>query len=907
MSAHAQATSEVVQIDTPGTLEKVVNDLESSRFMSLTIRGNINAVDIAYLNSGNGKVAMVDTLNLRDAKLIPGDEAYSTLRGSTGSGLYGYRYYIYHIGDEYKLEISSESNSLGGYSEYYNIWCNDLSGAFSNYGKTTDYGTVILPSCLTKVGEKMFIGTSVKEVVIPDNVTSIGEEAFKECRSMTSMNLPVNIFEIGNSAFASSGLEAVNFPTNLSTIGEEAFYSTKLESVNLENVRNIGKGAFGFTKVKGEVNLANLDSIPSNLFENTQVSVLKLSPNLSYIGNTAFTGTQISSLDFPSTLKYIGNDAFHGIRITSLTLPEGLETIGESAFIYCSDLKEVTVPSTIRQIGAKAFAYTPWGNSLKGENGIVYIANVAYDYDAATAAASETLTFRDGTVAISDGISFPTEVQQTVKKIKLPSTLVEIGNYAFSNFEMLGEVALPQSLRRIGDGTFSGCTRFWCTLPEGLQSLGTLAFERCKTQSRLVLPESLRYIGNEALSESAVGTLTINSENLEWLPSEYRLSHSLVGYNNNNNLKKIIIGPKVSRLPDSMFANVSGPEVSFEDVESSRLTTVGTYCFHFVYPVFKNFPSGLRYIGGRAFTGSTFESGINLSEVKYLGEEAFCGCKGITSVVIHEDVDTIGGAVFSYCPDLRYVEFNAKNYVGLPYGVGTAGSWGSVTEYEAGHLFDGCDSLKEIVIGSGVKMIPAFAFYECRVVEKLSFAERGEISRSSQIVPLTIGNYAFAGLGKLTETNLPDGTESLGEWAFAATGFKEISIPATVKTLGEMVFNNCMDLKSIYFNSVELPTFEGAIDSYTWADINMYGLGPTIYVPEESYELYKDDPLLSKYKMEAVPTSAIEDIIADGDAATDIIAVYDITGRSAMTKWANGEAGIYIVKMSDGTVRKVMR
>ncbi|MCM1225249.1 MAG: leucine-rich repeat domain-containing protein, partial [Lachnospiraceae bacterium] len=722
---------------------------------------------------------------------------------------------------------------------------------------------------------------------------------------MTKMNLPVNLFEIGNSAFKSAGLEAVNFPTNLATIGEEAFYSTKLDSVDLSNVMHVGKSAFAYTNITGEVNLTNIDSIPSNLFENTKVTALKLSPSLKYIGNTAFTGTKISSLDLPSSLKSIGNNAFHGTDISTLLLPEGLESIGESAFIYCTDLKEVTVPSTIRQIGAKAFAYTPWGNSLKGENGIVYIANVAYDYDATTATASETLTFRDGTVAISDGISFPKDLQQTVKKVELPSSLVEIGNYSLMNFEMLGEVALPSTLRRIGDGAFSGCTRFWCTLPEGLQSLGTLAFERCKTLSRLVLPESLRYIGNEALSESAVSTLTINSENLNWLPSEYRLSHSLVGYN--NNLKKIIIGPKVSRLPESMFVNVSGPEVSFEDVENSRLVTVGTYCFHFAYPVFKNFPSGLKYVGEDAFTGSTFESGINLSEVKYLGEGAFEACKGITSIVIHEDVDTIGGAVFSHCPDLRYVEFNAKNYVGLPYGVGTAGSFGGVTKYEAGHLFASCDSLKEIVIGSDVKMIPAFAFYGCRAVENLSFTKRDEVSRSSQIVPLTIGNYAFAELSKVTETNLPDGTESLGEWAFAATGLKEISIPATVKSLGEMVFNNCMDLKSIYFNSVELPTFEGAIDSFNWVDINMYGLGPTIYVPEESYELYKDEPLLSKYKMEAVPTSAIEDIIADGVTGADVIEAYDITGRSALTKWTNGEAGIYILKMSDGTVRKVVR
>lgn len=104
LSIHAQTTKEVVEIKVPGTLQKVIDDLESSRFESLTIKGGLNAVDIAYLTSGKNKVAMIETLDLSDVTLIPSDESYKTIRvGSAPGGAYGYSYNIYYISNTYKV------------------------------------------------------------------------------------------------------------------------------------------------------------------------------------------------------------------------------------------------------------------------------------------------------------------------------------------------------------------------------------------------------------------------------------------------------------------------------------------------------------------------------------------------------------------------------------------------------------------------------------------------------------------------------------------------------------------------------------------------------------------------------------------------------------------------------------
>lgn len=111
----AQTTKEIVQITVPGTLQEVIDNLESSRFESLTIRGSLNATDIAYLNSGKGKMSLVETLDLSEVTLIPGEESYANYKsGSAPGGAYGFVFSIFYISDEYRIITERESSGLGG-------------------------------------------------------------------------------------------------------------------------------------------------------------------------------------------------------------------------------------------------------------------------------------------------------------------------------------------------------------------------------------------------------------------------------------------------------------------------------------------------------------------------------------------------------------------------------------------------------------------------------------------------------------------------------------------------------------------------------------------------------------------------------------------------------------------------
>lgn len=628
LSLHAQATKEMVEITVPGTLEEVINNLESSRFESLTIKGGLNAADFAYLNSGKDKVAMIETLDLSDVTLVPGDEPYSTVLVGRDGGAFGYFYNIYYISDTYQVYEESHSSGLGGSNRYTHIYCNDLSGVFS---KNEAFEKVILPKALTNVGEYMFGSYSasnytLKEIVLPENATSIGSCAFSKCNTLENIKLPTNLVAIGSGAFSNTGIKELVLPKTTVRIGDNAFNGSAIININLENVKTIGEGAFASARnLEGELNISKVDTVKSAAFSGTNISSIFFSPALKVIGNYAFSGYKGNVLVFPENLEQIGNNAFYGSsNITEIELPEGMERIGSGAFYNCSKLKEVQIPTSILQIGNMAFEGTPWVKSIRSENGVRYIANVAYSYDNSYSPQSDTFSFRDGTVAISDGFAFPSEVKQTVKNLQLPESLIEIGNNVFTQFNVLGEVKLPSSLKRIGQQAFADCPKFWCTLPESLETLEYQAFYNCKTLSQVTLPENLHYIGGEAFTQSAVGTIYVNSRDLHYQLLDWEMGSPKTIFGDNSSLKKVIIGPQVTRLYDWMFAYTKSLNtVEFVDADNSNLIYVGDYCFNGCASymtdyglVINNLPSSIEHIGNSAFPACTLPTVLNLKNIK---------------------------------------------------------------------------------------------------------------------------------------------------------------------------------------------------------------------------------------------------------------------------------------------------
>ena len=143
-------------------------------------------------------------------------------------------YLVKYLGSD--TEITLPEYDAG---KEYEIW----SYAFFYTSKIT---SVIIPDNVTSIGEKAFsMCTSLTSVVIGNGVTSIGDYAFVDCASLTSVVMGNSVMSIGKSAFSSSNLTSITIPDSVTSIGNHAFYGCSLTSVTIgDNVTSIGGSAF---------------------------------------------------------------------------------------------------------------------------------------------------------------------------------------------------------------------------------------------------------------------------------------------------------------------------------------------------------------------------------------------------------------------------------------------------------------------------------------------------------------------------------------------------------------------------------------------------------------------------------------------------------------------------------------
>ncbi len=169
-------------------------------------------------------------------------------------------------------------------------------------------------SSIKETGNIVFV--SGASLMIPDNVTSIGNGAFLGCTSLTSLIIPESVTSIGDWAFSNcTNLTSITIPKSITSIGDCAFY--------------------------GCMSLTNL-TIPYGVTS---------------IGRNVFSDcTSLANLTIPESVTSIGEFAFSGCTgLRSLTIPESVTSIGDGAFSCCENLTDITIPESVISIGDRIF------------------------------------------------------------------------------------------------------------------------------------------------------------------------------------------------------------------------------------------------------------------------------------------------------------------------------------------------------------------------------------------------------------------------------------------------------------------------------------------------------------------------------------------------------------------------
>lgn len=291
---------------------------------------------------------------------------------------------------------------------------------------------------------------SIKNIIIKDGVTSIGEDAFQSCKGLTSVTIPNSVTEIGDEAFSGcTNLTSVTIPNSVTSIGWRAFDGCYgLTSVTIPNsVTSIGDWAFlactGLTSIEVE---------SDNRFYDSR-------NNCNAIIETA-TGKLIQgciSTVIPDDVTSIGDWAFAFCSgLTSVTIPNSVTSIGECAFEGCSGLTAITIPNSVTSIGFSAF---------NGCDGLT------------------SVTIPNSVTSFSDAF----RNCRGLTSVTIPNSVTEISNYAFATCIALTSIIIPNSVTYIGRRAFEGCRSLTSvTIGNSVTKIDHEAFFDCSSLTQVV-------------------------------------------------------------------------------------------------------------------------------------------------------------------------------------------------------------------------------------------------------------------------------------------------------------------------------------------------------------------------------------------------------------------------------------
>ena len=242
---------------------------------------------------------------------------------------------------------------------------------------TSISGNITIPSELgiypvTSIGDEAFHNcSSLTRVTIPDSIIRIDEDAFAGCSSLTSVTIPDSIIRIDEGTFACcSSLTSVTIPDSVKSIGAYAFsFCTSLKSITIPNsVKRIGDEAFYNCTSLNRVNITDVAKWCKIWFGDCVVS----NP-LYYAKNLYLNNKLVTNLIIPNSVTSICDYAFYNCTsLKTVIIGKKVKTIGKRAFYNCTSLKSITIPNSVSSIGKEAFGYDfRHGNTYKIPNFII--------------------------------------------------------------------------------------------------------------------------------------------------------------------------------------------------------------------------------------------------------------------------------------------------------------------------------------------------------------------------------------------------------------------------------------------------------------------------------------------------------------------------------------------------------
>lgn len=497
------------------------------------------------------------------------------------------------------------------------------------------------------IADAACIGNSlVKELVVPDGVVTVGNNAFSNCLSLRSVVIGNGVETVGDGAFSRTKISELSIGDSVKSIGANAFYNiATLKSLNIpDSVTEIGENAF---------------------FSCTALETLELGEGLKTIGRLAFARCgKLSVIDFGGSLETIDDEAFRECHsLGKVSLPHTIENIAHSAFFECSILN-YHVFETGLYLGSDE---NPFEYLMGTDFGITY---------PEMSTVKRSLLIHPDTRRVARGLfadSEPTNILIVDGKylrvsqkclidiaegkvvagiagatIPMDKSVTSIGDYAFYGIEGFKSTVIQSNITSIGEHAFEKCTGIYSLTIKGDVTIGAYAFSECTSMYAVKFTKEAKYIGDYAFSRcTSLSNISI-PDTVEYLGRS--------AFEGCFALTEAYIGSRVSAIPDNAFLNCKNLKaVKLGDAPKS----IGDGAFMECYSLSHfTFNEGIEYIGDRAFYLCEALPYLTLPEsLLGIGEMAFAGCGKLRWLNLGTRLQELGNLAFHGIPmnlDVKY-------------------------------------------------------------------------------------------------------------------------------------------------------------------------------------------------------------------------------------------------------------
>lgn len=717
---------------------------------------------------------------------------------------------------------------------------------------------------LTSIGNYAFNNcTSLQDITLPVNVKTLGKYAlnncsklksfttvensklqsietytFSGCGSLQTLNLAQtsDLAKISEYAFKNcTALEGIIVPKNVKTIEQYAFYNcNKLNSFTVPtNCRLQSLNTYTFynctalkTVTFGEGSV--LSTIQNNVFSGCiNLSSIAIPSSVTSIGSQAFYGcTGLNSITFEdeSKLTDLGERAFYGCSsLINITIPKNLVNIGNNAFSNCSSLTEIIIPDDSMLTSIEWIKPYTFLTSINISKNVIDISNYAFNGFTAL----QTITIADASklTSIGDYAFYNCEKLKTVT-FKGTSTLQNIGDYAFSECASYLSVALPASLKSVGQKAFfktlkdyysNNTVTYNITISDNmyLDSVGTYAFYHCRFTGNLHFSDKLKSISDYAFAYCYYGlnSVSFSANSVITSIGQYAFVYCY-------NLTTLSFGndSTIQTVSDYAFRYCSLLEsISFGS--GCTIGSLGRNSFsHCISLSSIAFDTGatLQSIGGYAFEYCSKLTSIVLPEgTTSIADYTFYECRNLTSITLPNTLTSASGAMFTGCYRLAEIINKSDLDITSSFAVRNVNSGTTNVFDEGNYKYITCEG-KTYLCGqySGSFALPTNRPY---YIKPHAFHERS--LTATMTIPSNvqgIGQSAFYGCDSLVSVTISNNVKYIDEYAFYdCEGLTTISIPNSVESIGNCAFANCEKLHTININSdsnlveIETSAFNG--------------------------------------------------------------------------------------------------